>query len=311
MKGADPRLALSEVIEVASWRPSDDFEVHPLGAKPKSTLICPDPAPHPLLIPNHAYLFKIAEGWKENQIWSEALAYQVGSAVGIDVPPCFIASNSTTGVSGALVEFFYGYPGEPLPRRLTHGADMLQERGFTLGADRPHNLITNVKLCEERGLTQAKEWWARTIWFDALIGNTDRHTENWGVLVGADGSEQFAPRYDNGTSLGFQQLDAKLPRFSDPVALDRFIAKGCGHLGWSDAQDTPLPLVELCREFAVAENAGELLKDVIHADVSPVEAAIDACVRMRLEPAFTAQRGEFVLKLIRRRLSLLSEACGV
>lgn len=36
--------------------------------------------------------------------------------------------------------------------------------------------------------------------FDALIGNTDRHHENWAVL-GAE--RKLAPTYDHGASLGF------------------------------------------------------------------------------------------------------------
>lgn len=28
-----------------------------------------------------------------------------------------------------------------------------------------------------------QRWWAETIAFDAIIGNTDRHSENWGFLI--------------------------------------------------------------------------------------------------------------------------------
>ena len=35
----------------------------------------------------------------------------------------------------------------------------------------------NVKLCRALGLDSPAEWWGRTLTFDALIGNTDRHTE--------------------------------------------------------------------------------------------------------------------------------------
>ena len=37
---------------------------------------------------------------------------------------------------------------------------------------------------------------------DTLIGNTDRHYDNWGVLTKPDGSVSFSPIYDCGSSLG-------------------------------------------------------------------------------------------------------------
>ena len=44
--------------------------------------------------------------------------------------------------------------------------------------------------------------------FDALIGNTDRHHENWAVL---EPSHALAPSYDHGASLGFNvRLDRRL-----------------------------------------------------------------------------------------------------
>jgi hypothetical protein len=72
---------------------------------------CPDPAPQPFLIPGHAYLFKVAHGWRTQQLWSEFIAYRIGALAGVEVPPCYLATNSKTGEVGALIEFFFGYPG--------------------------------------------------------------------------------------------------------------------------------------------------------------------------------------------------------
>jgi hypothetical protein len=67
-------------------------------------LICPADASEQFLIPGHAYLFKSAEGWRRQQIWSEIVAYRLASLVGLDVPPCFLAVNEHSGQVGALIE---------------------------------------------------------------------------------------------------------------------------------------------------------------------------------------------------------------
>jgi hypothetical protein len=42
---------------------------------------------------------------------------------------------------------------------------------------------------------------------DALIGNTDRHQENWAVI--ANGGRRLAPTFDHASSLGFQLDDER------------------------------------------------------------------------------------------------------
>src|SRR6266700_8014440 len=56
-------------VLVGRWSADEDFTVHPVGSKPKRMLICPADSNEPYLIPNHAYLFKIAEGWRAQQMW--------------------------------------------------------------------------------------------------------------------------------------------------------------------------------------------------------------------------------------------------
>ena len=51
--------------------------------------------------------------------------------------------------------------------------------------------------------------------FDALIGNTDRHHENWGLIVGPgrEGSEKrLAPTFDHASSLGRNESDQRMLR---------------------------------------------------------------------------------------------------
>jgi hypothetical protein len=65
------------LIDVTAWHSNEDFPIHPLGSKPKRVLVCPDDYPDPALIPGHSYLFKIADGRRAPQLWSEVIAFRI------------------------------------------------------------------------------------------------------------------------------------------------------------------------------------------------------------------------------------------
>jgi hypothetical protein len=217
----------SHPLDVAGWSLDEDFPVFPIGSKPKRLLICPDTATEPFLIPGHKYLFKVASGWQAHQMWSEIVAYELSRALALSVPPCFAAFDSNADQAGVLIEFFYGYPNDPKPPQLVHGSDLLQrilrEGQYQKKAGRPHTFRTNLTLCRALGVPDATSWWAKTFGFDAVIGNTDRHPDNWGVLVSHEQPEklafEIAPIFDNGTSLGMNLPMRSFVRLGHPVGL--------------------------------------------------------------------------------------------
>ncbi|WP_177313701.1 HipA domain-containing protein [Marinobacter gelidimuriae] len=81
-----------------------------------------------------------------------------------------------------------------------------------------HNLSTIITLSRvlERGGWLSHDWrlyWGLGLCFDALIGNTDRHQENWGLIWTEDSpTARFAPYFDNGTSLGHELQPEKMQR---------------------------------------------------------------------------------------------------
>lgn len=293
--------ALESAIDLSTWKRDEDFEYHPIGSKPKRNYICPLDTTHPLLIPGHTYLFKVAQGWQAGQMWSEAIAYQLGAGAGLDVPPCFLAFDPAAEEWGALIEFFVGYPGENAPSRLIHGADLLQGRGFTAGADRPHNLGVNIEVCQSLGVCATERWWSALVAFDTLIGNTDRHTQNWGLLLDVKNVPRMAPVFDNGTSLGYMQSDARLAAFSGNK-LDQFIAKGNHHMSWDLANETRTCHMDLCRQMmSSSETSGAIVSDVIHGALLQLDGVLSACALLPVNPAFTLERVEFVSRLLSRR----------
>lgn len=121
---------------------------------------------------------------------------------------------------------------------LIHGADLmgLVDKGFTKirslsGRRNAYTLDLVIKALRNYVNKNPN---ARVVWgqffellvFDALIGGTDRHYNNWGILEKADNSEfiRLAPAFDNGVSL-LWKIDEYGPKFKKDLLNLNFIKR--------------------------------------------------------------------------------------
>jgi hypothetical protein len=262
------------------------------------------------LRPGQNYLFKMADGWQQQQIWSELIASKLGKLLGLDVPNAYIGIDERKGVMGVLVEFFY----RPGPTRFLHAIDVMKRIGVDATTGRPHSVRLNISACIALKIANPIEWWCRTLVFDALVGNTDRHLENWGFLteLNQDGRVwRLAPVFDNATSLGYQVVENRLAAATEPSELAKFVGKGTHHCGWDRADDRRFGHVELCRRMIEAYPALRgLTLDMLTFRMEDVDSLLAECVCENALVPFTPARAHFVSELIRCRKNGLIAAVG-
>ena len=302
------------VVSVGQWERDEDNPVFPVGANPKRLIVCPTPVPHPDLIAGHRYLFKSAKGWKASQLWSEVLAFELSKPAGVRVPRCFPAMDDRTGEAGALVEFFYGYPGDEPGLRFTHGSDVTQAIITDKKRGRPHSILYNVRLCRTFGVNDAEVWWGQVLAFDALIGNTDRHPDNWGLLVrlALDAPPQYAmaPAFDNGTSLAYEIAEDRLPNPTDQHWFDRYADRGMHHAGWRLKDNQPAPHFEMCATFMrMFGSASARMRNVILCDESHAGEVLAECTAMGAPVRLSEKRSEFLRVLMPPAAGIWNEHC--
>ena len=98
---------------------------------------------------------------------------------------------------------------------------------------------------------EAKRQFAQYIVLDAVIGNVDRHSENWGLLKPRSGAhlvELLAPSYDHGSSLGRELSDERRDQRLSNVRVGEYAERGRGGVYWSDSDrfgPSPVQLVRL------------------------------------------------------------------
>ena len=101
---------------------------------------------------------------------------------------------------------------------------------------------------------KAKSNLADFLILDAVIGNVDRHHENWGVLLRWNRTEDdqdvdlsVTPSFDHASSLGREFEDTKRDRLLAEIGIGAYVEKGRGAIFWSeDDRHGPSPL-ELVR----------------------------------------------------------------
>lgn len=308
------------VVDIAHWQADQEFSVYPEGSREKRRVLCPDPPASPFLIGDHFYLFKESSHRYPEQFWAEIVAYRIGCACGVPVPPAFAAWHSPSGTCGALIEWFYGFRDRP-EQRYVHGGSLMQQivADYDLKRGKQHNYRAFRAWCrafQRLGLMDAawSRLWARVLAFDALIGNTDRHHDNWGMLFEwqTDGNRmsrvELAPAFDNGTALGHEIAPASIGSFDDPERLERYINRGCHHMKWDAHDDDRCQHGELLARVARLDpQCLPEMQAVVGVDPAALERAVITTAQIPLPlPLSNARAGLMLRLLLRRRERLIA-----
>lgn len=311
-------LVQEKILDVSDWEVDQNFGTFPAGARAKSALFAPANCDSDALIPGRRYLFKRSQMRYPDQFWGEIIGYRVGILLGVETPPTFAAYDRRTGVVGALVQWFYDDQSE----HFIPAGDVLQNINpdFDRKLGKAHNVTDNMRLMRilsshGRGPLAGVDWhnwWAETLAFDAAIGNTDRHQENWGFISSPNFNKwRFAPLFDNGTSLGQDRFPHLVAQWSD-TQLNQYLQNGCAHVTWAIGDEREC-LFELLRKFLTLHHphvaiAG--LKARLPATTEQISACLTDLVDLTPPLPFrhiTPCRIEWVQRNLLRRFEILKE----
>ncbi len=307
-----------EPILISDWPRDDEFGVLQSGSQPKKVLICPLNTSYKFLKPGHRYIFKTSKKqYQLPQMWSEVIASHIGNLTGFKVHQSFVGVDKKTSQCGALIEFFYGYPGEKSPAQFVHGSEYMTRVMSNKEKGRPHAIKPNIKVCRRLKLDiNPVIWWASLLAFDSLIGNTDRHTDNWGLLIRRlpqlkRSIYEFAPAYDNATSLGYERADNSLNALGTYNALQAYIDKGTHDCGWDLLEDGPTPHFDLCKRYLDAyPESITAMRTITQFQMEDLSDFIQSCVHLEISIPLTKARADFIISLVEARKERLSTMVG-
>lgn len=190
--------------------------------------------------------------------WAEKISSEVAELLSIDhartelatfedergsVSESFVdTSEQLTHGNQLLVRWIDGYDGKKRFKQTDHTLNNIWE------------IIENIFEGSEC-MGQAKMRIGECLVLDALVGNTDRHHENWGLLtrrVNDHFEHSVAPSYDHASSLGRELLDSRRASLLSTRGVGRYVERGRGAVYLSSDASRALSPLELVRRAAAA-----------------------------------------------------------
>lgn len=311
-------------IVIDEWRQDDTYEgVYPKGARDKSAYFSPETTGEACLKNNHRYLFKLSRSWCQWQFWGEIIAYRLGLIMGIEVPPAHIglSNNYIQGrtTCGALIEWFYD---DQKDVYVEGGQFMVQlVKDYDRQRGTQHNFLDIAKVF--KSIPQFQEHWAGVFTLDSLIGNTDRHQDNWGlILEGAklkksEATIRFSPAFDNGTALGYEVVERNIDKYLDEDRLTSYLTnpRHARHqMKWSLDDQEALNFYAFMQKFVLEfPNSKSIISHKLGFSRSQVEEVMSPLLTEVTHDVYhlSSKRLNFIIDLIFMRKELLEKALGL
>ncbi len=153
------------------------------------------------------------------EIWTEYIAYKIGTFLGLNIPEAIPAEYNIKNIHtyGILIKSF-----------ITKEDSLIEAQDFFANTDFSHNLKDIKKILTLGGFKDCA-WvnYKKMLIFDCLIGNNDRHDENWGFCFNNKSkSVILSPIYDNASCLASGYNEDKVTELlNNKNKLDKYI---CG-----------------------------------------------------------------------------------
>jgi Zn-finger nucleic acid-binding protein len=126
--------------------------------------------------------------------FNEVIASKIMKLLGIENTPYGLVRNKSNNIPLSICKCMVNRDTEYITARVVRDTEPKNDR---------NDYDRFIQICEKKGIKDAKEKIDDMIAVDFIIGNTDRHTGNFGIIRNADNLEwlKIAPIFDNGNSL--------------------------------------------------------------------------------------------------------------
>lgn len=213
------------LTDLSTWRRADD---EPLGETDKRWFVDPST--------NQRWLYKPNRPNRSQDEGScEAAASRIAKLLGVPAATVDLAKFGET--TGCISKNIIRDPAHEMEEAASYLVEFTKNFDPRDKHSRGHS-ITTIRALLERIQSplgclpqmSATDWFAGYLLFDALIGNTDRHSQNWAIETTQSGQSHLAPSFDHATSLGISNRGKRRDQLLEsPNLIPRFAARATAH----------------------------------------------------------------------------------
>lgn len=316
------KTLVTTFVDASDWQEARQYQTG--GTREKCWLINPTDFSY--------HFFKVSIKKEKidykTEFWMEIIASKVGQSLGLNVLDYNIAKHRD--LIGCISQ-------DMVPDKQYSLVELMQ---FLMGYNPQYNpeddhekytidFVNNA--LKFYGLDKFLPEFIDVLVFDCIIGNQDRHQENWGFIAPADtkqklkehveGPQDFwrestvAPIYDSGSSLGREKSeDAIRQALKDSQQIDAYVKRYSPEVRWKEGPKTKYE--EFIRNMIASPRYGKWTKDSIkrlvsaydvervHELIAHVDDSLpEECAAHRL----TGERKQYVMALMDRRINQLKQ----
>lgn len=179
------------------------------------------------------------------------------------------------------------------------------QKGIDLETGKYYSLEIILESLKEKEL---KEEFFKIMIFDFIIGNSDRHPNNWAIVKNKSGKESLAPLYDNGSSLCALISDIELDKYfgNDKLKFLSLVDSKSKTLIRIDSRDKKIPthkevLEYLCKNYYIQtkEFAEAVIKKLNEEKIENILRGVNKYICHR--------RYELLKKYLMEKIRILKE----
>ncbi len=242
-----------------------------------------------------AYFKYEGEEYSVSESCSEKMSYEIAKVLGYECAKIELAKdeNDTIGI----LNYFFNDEDHP-------HYDMMSFLNTFNDKEKYYATLTNIlKILISLDKELINDF-IKIMVFDSLIGETDRHAENWGITI-SNKEYKISPLYDNGCNLlrEFRKEEKAQELENDLLDLDRYISRSKTHIYKDD--NTKYNHFDLIRELKnkypdivqkELENLNKITNDIIYDIVNKIP-----------DDLLTEKHKEYIIRYLIKRRNILIE----
>lgn len=308
------------MIDISHW-PSGNQRFVPIGKRIKKVVLHPENF--------DLYYFKEPKEKYPWEFWNEIVAYEIGKEFGFNVleyKPAILGD-----IGGCLSpSMTRGFTEE-----LMHGQQLLirilPEFETKKGTDHTFQLVEEY-FKSDPIYTHLLDDFIEMLVFDSIIGNRDRHQQNWALIreinfkkqkqkylsfgkkdsLSIEVTGRFSPLFDNGNCLAYNVIEDKIDNFleTDKI-LEKYLfgEKATSHVKWFGESITHIELLKQINqnypkpiERAILRIREKYNENIIIDIVNSIDNGV---IFANEKFGLTEKRKELIIRLIKLRIEKL------